>query len=393
VAVRPDSKRVAVASMDGQLSLWDIDLSKQVGAIDGRDDIVGGRFAADRFSAANSARSKHFTTLCYSADGNNVLAGGNSKYICLYDVNNEVLLKKFTISKNMSLDGTLDKLNSKNMTEAGPMDLIDTTGEASDLEDRIDNTLPGAQRGDASVRRVRPAIRTTCLRYSPTSRSFSASSSEGLLVYSVDDDILFDPFDLDLDVTVDSTVEKLAEKEYLVALVMAFRLGEQDLIHRVYESIPVRDIEIISKEIPQVYLLRLLRFIGSLSETSSHVEFNLLWIQALVTFHGRYIMNHRHEFVSALRQLQKSLRQVNKEFNKVASTNIYYLRFVLDGGEQTEKIDGDLDIQDGQHMSVDEDEEDGDGEDDDEGWFGPESRNDKFSTMEAGQESSDEDLD
>lgn len=395
LAVRPDSKTVAVSSMDGQLSLWDIDQSKQVGVIDGRDDIVGGRHSTDRFKASNSARSKHFTTLCYSADGNNVLAGGNSKYICLYDVNNEVLLKKFTISKNMSLDGTLDKLNSKNMTEAGPMDLIDTTGEASDLEDRIDNTLPGAQRGDASVRKVRPAIRTTCLRYSPTSRSFSASSTEGLLVYSVDDDVLFDPFDLDLDVTVDTALEKLQNKEYLLSLVMAFRLGEQGLIHRVFESIPVGDIEIIAKELPQVYLLKLLRFIGNLAETSNHVEFNLIWIQALVTYHGRFIMNNRHEFVSSLRQLQKSLRLVNKEFNKVAGSNIYFLRFVTGQDEANNSANNNIDSQD-EKMDIDErrnekdakieDDEDESGDDDD-GWFGPESRTEEFSHAVVNDES------
>lgn len=385
VAVRPDSKRVAVASMDGQLSLWDIDLSKQIGNIDGRDDIVGGRHLSDRFNAANAARSKYFTTLCFSADGNNVLAGGNSKYICLYDVNNEVLLRKFTISKNMSLDGTLDKLNSKNMTEAGPMDLIDTMGEASDLEERIDNTLPGAQRGDFSVRRARPAIRTTCLRYSPTSRSFSASSTEGLLVYSVDDDLIFDPFDLDLDVTVDTTLEKLKEKDYMIALVMAFRLGEQGLIHRIFESIPAKDIEIIAKDLPEVYLLRLLRFIGSLAETSSHVEFYLLWVQALMTHHGRYIMDNKHQFVSPLRQLQKSLRLVNKEFNNLAARNIYYVQFV--GGIGVPEDDNDIEMEDEQSPGkspeeTNEDRQDEkssmDEDDDEEGWFGPESRNGEF---------------
>ncbi|KAK8517970.1 hypothetical protein V6N13_128128 [Hibiscus sabdariffa] len=40
----------------------------------------------DRRSAANSSSGKCFTTLCYSADGSYILAGGNSRYICMYDV-------------------------------------------------------------------------------------------------------------------------------------------------------------------------------------------------------------------------------------------------------------------------------------------------------------------
>jgi periodic tryptophan protein 2 len=36
-----------------------------------------------------------------------------------------MLLKKYQISQNKSLDGIMDFLNSKNMTEAGPLGLID----------------------------------------------------------------------------------------------------------------------------------------------------------------------------------------------------------------------------------------------------------------------------
>ena len=39
------------------------------------------------------------------------------------------------ISHNRSIDGVLDLLNSKNMTEAGPVDLIDD--DADDLDDLL----------------------------------------------------------------------------------------------------------------------------------------------------------------------------------------------------------------------------------------------------------------
>lgn len=51
------------------------------------------------------------------------------------------------------------------MTEAGPLDLIDTTGEASDLEDRLDISLPGASRGDLSKRKTKPEIRVSSIRF------------------------------------------------------------------------------------------------------------------------------------------------------------------------------------------------------------------------------------
>lgn len=49
-----------------------------------------GRLMTDRRSAANTSIGKYFTTLCYSADGSYILAGGNSKYICMYDVGEQV---------------------------------------------------------------------------------------------------------------------------------------------------------------------------------------------------------------------------------------------------------------------------------------------------------------
>lgn len=371
--VRPDSLEVAVTTMDGQISFWDIKLGKQTGVIDGREDIAGGRHASDRFTAANSQRSKFFTTICYSADGKSVLAGGNSKYVCMYDVSNTILLRRFTVSKNMSIDGTLDLLNSKNMTEAGPMSLIDTTGEASDLEDRIDNTLPGAQRGDASVRKVRPAIKVSCLQYSPSGRSFAAASTEGLLIYSVDEFLLFDPFDLDVDITVDSIQEKLSEKDYLVALVMAFRLGEQPIIQKVFESIPFMEIDIISRELPVVYLERMLRFISNISTNYPHVEFLLLWIKALITYFGREIIYSRHKYANVLRGVQKFVISTNKSINELASENIYYLTFLkslnAEDGVDVRLIKATSD----EAMSAaeeDEEIEDVDDSDEDGGWFG-----------------------
>lgn len=53
------------------------------------------------------SRSRYFrafTTLCYSADGQSVLAGGMSKFVCIYHVREQILRKRFEISCNLSLD-------------------------------------------------------------------------------------------------------------------------------------------------------------------------------------------------------------------------------------------------------------------------------------------------
>ena len=48
---------------------------------------------------------RHFGSLCYTADGRTILAGGRSKFVCIYNVEHQILLKKFQISRNRSLDG------------------------------------------------------------------------------------------------------------------------------------------------------------------------------------------------------------------------------------------------------------------------------------------------
>ena len=62
----------------------------------------------------NNASSRYFTSVCFTADGTCVLAGGNSKYVCIYEVSHQILLKKFQISYNRSLDGVLDKVSILN---------------------------------------------------------------------------------------------------------------------------------------------------------------------------------------------------------------------------------------------------------------------------------------
>lgn len=114
----------------------------------------------------------------------------------------QVLLRRFQISHNLSLDGVLDFLNSKKLTEAGPMDLIDD--DNSDEEGGIDKQSRGNLGYDlpgSMPNRGRPIIRTKSLSIAPTGRSFAAATTEGVLIYSIDESFIFDPTDLDIDVT------------------------------------------------------------------------------------------------------------------------------------------------------------------------------------------------
>ena len=92
LAFQPGGARLAVATLDGQITLWDAKEAQQCGNIDGRADVAGGRSALSRVGKAN--RTHAFRSLSFSPDGAALLAGGHSKFVCMYDVAEHLLLRK-----------------------------------------------------------------------------------------------------------------------------------------------------------------------------------------------------------------------------------------------------------------------------------------------------------
>ncbi len=313
----PNGASLSASTLKGQIVFWDLKQGKEIGSIDGSKDISGGRQSHDKITAENASNSKHFTTLSYTADGSGLIAAGNSKYVCIYDVVSKQLLKKFQISHNLSLDGMHELLNSKNMTEAGPADLLDLTDEESDIEDRLDTILPGAQSGDASLRKTKPTARVTCVRFSPTARSWAASTTEGLMIYALDSQLAFDPFDLELEMTADALQELLKNQDYLKALVVALKLGEQQFIEQAYELIPSTEIVLCVQRLPVKYLARFLNFLIHFLEKSPRIQLHLIWVRELFMQHGPFIKDHNMELASTLRGIQKGVQKLYEEVGNV----------------------------------------------------------------------------
>ena len=348
VSFRPDSQELTVAALDGSLTFWNVANATQSGTLDARRDVSGGRKLTDRRTAANAAGTKHFTTATYSSDGSIVLAAGNSKHICVYAPASGVLLKKFTVSVNIDLDGTQDYLNSRNLTEAGPNELIaDTDEEASDSDAvaarrREKDGLPGSTRGLGGDRTTRPSIRVPSVAFSPTGRSFCAATTEGLLIYSLDVNATFDPIDLDVDVTPEAAMELIKagpRRDVLTALLMALRLNNEKLVAHVYTSTTLDEIPFVARSIPKHYLPRLLRQTAVALDSSPHLEFSLKWMEALVRLRGREIRDESGAWASELRLLQRAVRRVQAELGRLANENGHHLDYLLNrsarsGGDQ-----------------------------------------------------------
>ena len=77
------------------------------------------------------------------------------------------------------------------------------------------------------------------------------------------------------------------------------------------------DIGLVARQLPVVYLENMLRFVadrldpaGSAAATgarSPHLEFDVLWVRALLFAHGRYLRDNSNRFASAFRAVWKGL--------------------------------------------------------------------------------------
>lgn len=334
LAFRPDGQEVCVASLNGQLNFFDAKSGAHTGVIDGRRDIAGGRKLDDKVQQRNNAAGSAFTSVCYSADGSCVLAGGNANYVCLYDVRERVLLKRWTLSLNLALDGTQDRLDSRQMTDAGNVALINDLSDEDELTltERMDHSLPGVQRGDLSRRSTRLQARSKCVRFSPTGRSWAAASTSGLLIYSLDEHATFDPTDLDMDLTPQGVRAASLQGHALVALLGALRLNDPILEAEVYERTKPHEITLVATQIPTLYLARVLGLVAARMNPASqspHVEFHLKWLTSLFQAHGEEIRAHSATtYAPVLRAVQMALHELRANVKTTTDTNTASILYI-----------------------------------------------------------------
>lgn len=65
-------------------------------------------------------------------------------------------------------------------------------------------------------------------------RSFAVCSTEGVAIFSLDHSKLFDPFELNVQVTPEQVQKMLKSGEYATALKMALQLNESEIICKVF---------------------------------------------------------------------------------------------------------------------------------------------------------------
>lgn len=330
IAYRPDGKQIAASTLEGNINFWDPQEGEHMGLIEGRRDMYRGRFHSDRRIATPFSVEAHFTTLVYGSDGAHILAGGRSKNICIYDVVERVLLRRIQVSHNRSYDGVLDRLNSRFMTDAGPMSLLDY-----DSEDEDDDMVPLAAGAEGVLglpgtaqRGKKPIAQCRCISLSPSGREFAVAATEGLLVFSLDDRLVFDPTDLTEDITPAAVETSLVTGAVLKAVLIALRLRDRDLIERCLFSTSASTIPIIAKALPDACVGEVLTILAGAIGSTPHLEFLMLWIKSICNTHGISLSKPTSSVLAALKALQKALSQLHADVGAMCESNIYTLDYL-----------------------------------------------------------------
>ncbi len=339
VSFRPDGREIACSCVNGNIYIWDTESGEQIKVIEGRRDLAGGRLTNSAQSAKSSDAAKCFTTITYTADGSCILAGGRTKYACVYSAATGALIKKFQLSHNMSLEGIADEINSRGFVDGINVDALRGSGLAGAGSTRDEsngellaaNTLPGAGKGSSSrdgSRSTRAELVSHCLRFSPSGRDWAAATTQGLQLFSVDPALLFVPLDLDIAVTPQAVTQAIASQQFAMALTFSLQLGEGDVIRKAIGATPLSAVTMVVRSIDPRLLGDLMRFLADEVVTSRHLEFYLTWVSSLLTFFGPFLQSDPVPYQAALRSLVRAVGALEREMQRNADDNQHMLAFL-----------------------------------------------------------------
>ena len=102
----------------------------------------------------------------------------------------------------------------------------DLEEDAWQIRNQADKNLPGSkQLSNAQIiqRKTKLAIRIKASRFSPDGTQFAAATTEGLIIYSLKNDVnLFNPVEIDETVTFDNIIANVKDERYLSAILVRF---------------------------------------------------------------------------------------------------------------------------------------------------------------------------
>ncbi|CAL2029817.1 hypothetical protein CAEBREN_20318 [Caenorhabditis brenneri] len=329
VKFSPAGDVIAVLTSDGVITFFEAKEMLNLGTIDTKLDTDPSRGSHDTITRKSAAKTKTFTRIRFSPDGSLLLAGGESNNFCIYSVPERLILKKWRITENRSLDGVVLDFNRRNFTEFGNMQLIDDSDDEEEPNNKMAIKLPGTKNFDLGERRSRPEVNIYEVAYCPTGRRFAVCSTEGVAVYSLDTVSTFDPFQLDSQTNHGIVRKALNNNDYSTALMASLRLNSSQLVTESLEAASISQIPLIVQSLPLVYAERLLKWMVEGNEMSStqHVHFYMLWLRAILQHHGMHLKGRTD--VATLTGIQQIMSQHQHHVTKLSNQNKFSLNWIV----------------------------------------------------------------
>jgi periodic tryptophan protein 2 len=168
-----------------------------------------------------------------------------------------------------------------------------------------------------------------CVRFCPTSLHWADVTTEGLVIYSLESDLAFDPIDLDIDLTPQNLLSVFKKGECSKALLMSLRMNEQAYIGSILENIPVKEIPLVISSIPERFLGVMMEILGKVLDSNPvNLEYLLVWSGALLSTHGILLRRKRAQFGSSIRKLRAAIDRLHKSISEIACRNLYTIDFI-----------------------------------------------------------------
>lgn len=147
-------------------------------------------------------------------------------------------------------------------------------------------------------------------------------------MYSLDQDMTFDPVDIDEDVTPERIAAEASSGNYGRALVMALRLNDNSVLRALVRATPPTDVPLVVRAVPHSFLERVINLVADGFEKSADLELHLIWAVQLLTTHGEHLKRNAHHLLPAFRALHKAMGAMFSNLSTLCNRNQYLLEFL-----------------------------------------------------------------
>ena len=117
------------------------------------------------------------------------------------------------------------------------------------------------------------------------------------MIYSLASTLLesfnFNPVELDETVTIDNVIANIKSENFLIAMIMALKLNEPEVVDKVYKCVPLSSASLISSNFPANYLFRFLDFLQKQIEHGKDIQWNIFWLKEILKYNEHVLKGCR----------------------------------------------------------------------------------------------------